>query len=94
LHKYHNILNVWDYFIIQIKLERFPLKTIYKLQVSSARPFKVLQIIEINTYVIKLSLFFDINSTFDMKELVIYKTQELIHDTPFDILFVLSSSLE
>ena len=29
-----------------------------------------------------------------MKELVIYKTQQLIHDTPFDIPIVLSSSLE
>jgi len=70
------------------------LKTIYKLQVSSATPFKVLQMIKLNTYVIKLSLNFDINSTFDMKELVIYKTQELIHDTPFDIPIVLSSSLK
>jgi len=61
--------------------------------VSSARPFKVLQMIESNNYVIKLSLNFDISSTFDMKDLVIYKMQQFILDTPFDILTVLSLSL-
>jgi hypothetical protein len=42
---------------------------------SNARPFKVLQMIESNNYVIKLPLNFDISSTFDMNNLVIYKTQ-------------------
>jgi len=42
---------------------------------SSAWPFKVLQMIESNNYIIKLTLNFDISSTFDMNDLVIYKTQ-------------------
>jgi hypothetical protein len=49
------------------------LETDHKLQVSSARPFKVLQMIKSNNYVIKLPLNFDISSTFNMKDLSIYK---------------------
>jgi 5-methylcytosine-specific restriction endonuclease McrBC GTP-binding regulatory subunit McrB len=33
LHKYHDELNVGDYFMIQIRLERCPLKIGHKLQV-------------------------------------------------------------
>jgi hypothetical protein len=39
--------------------------------------------IESNNYIIKLPLNFDISSTFDMKDLVIYKTQQPILDAPF-----------
>ena len=63
--------------MIQIRPERCPLETSHKLQVSSVRPFKVLKKIESNIYVIKLSLNFDISSTFDMKNLVIYKNNSL-----------------
>ena len=42
---YHDAFNVGDYFMIQIRPERYPLKTNHKLQISSARPFKVLQMI-------------------------------------------------
>jgi hypothetical protein len=63
----------------QIRLERCSLKTSHKLQVSSARPFKVLQMIESNNYVIKLSLNFDINSIFDMKDFIIYKIQPIFN---------------
>ena len=63
--------------MIQIKPERCPLETSHKLQVSSVRPFKVLKMIESNIYVVKLSLNFDISSTFDMKNLVIYKNNSL-----------------
>jgi len=66
------------------------LETSHKLQVSSVRTFKVLQMIESNSYVIKLPLNFDINSTFDMNDLVIYKTQQSIPDAPFDISTILS----
>jgi len=45
LHKYHDAFNVEDYFMIHIRLERCPLKTKHKLQISSARPFKVLVMI-------------------------------------------------
>jgi hypothetical protein len=67
------------YFMKQIRLERCSLKTSHKLQVSSARPFKVLQMIESNNYVIKLSLNFDINSIFDMKDFIIYKIQPIFN---------------
>ena len=79
--------------MIQIKLERCPLKTNHKLQVSNARTFKVLQTIESNNYVIKLLLNFDINSTFDIKDLFIYKTQQFILDTHFETLAQLFLSL-
>ena len=61
--------------MIQIRLERCLLKTSHKLQMSNAGPFKVLQMIGSNNYIIKLPLNFDISSTCDMKNLVIYKTQ-------------------
>jgi hypothetical protein len=75
LCKYHDAFNVEDYFMIQIRLEWCHLKTNHKFQMSSAWPFKVLQMIESNNYIIKLTLNFDISSTFDMNDLVIYKTQ-------------------
>ena len=74
-----NLHNVGDYFLIQIRPEWCPLENSHKLQVSSARPFKVLQIIESNSYVIKLLLNFDISSIFDMKDLVICKTRQPMH---------------
>ena len=55
--------------MIQIRLEQWPLETSHKLQVISARPFKVLQMIKSNNYIIKLSLNFDISSTLNMKDL-------------------------
>jgi hypothetical protein len=91
LLKYHDALNVGDYFMIQIGPERYPLKTDHKLQVSSARPFKVLQMIKSNNYVIKLPLSFDINSTFNIKDFSIYKIQP-IPDAPFDTSTSLSIS--
>ncbi|KAJ6888273.1 hypothetical protein NC652_029341 [Populus alba x Populus x berolinensis] len=90
--KYHDALNVGDYFMIQIRPERCPLETDHKLQVSSARPFKVLQMITSNNYVIKLPLNFDINSTLNMKDLSIYKIQPT-PDAPFDTPTSLSISL-
>ena len=57
------------------------------------RLFKVLQMIESNNYVIKLSLKFDISFTFNIKELIIYKTQQPIPDDHFETLALLSLSL-
>jgi len=92
LLKYHDALNVGDYFMIQIRLERCPLETDHELQVSSARLFKVLQMIKSNNYVIKLPLNSDISSTFNMKDLSIYKIQH-IPDASFDTPISLSISL-
>jgi hypothetical protein len=45
----------------------------------------MLKMIELNNYIINLSLNFDdISSTFDMKDLVIYKTQQLIPGDLFE----------
>jgi len=44
-----------------------------------------LQMIESNNYVIKLPLNFDISSTFNMKDLIIYKIQPILN-APFDTL--------
>jgi len=92
LLKYHDALNVEDYFMIQIRPERCPLETNHKLQVSSTRPFKVLQMIKSNNYVIKLPLNFDISSTFNMKDFSFYKIQPT-HDAHFDNPTSLSISL-
>jgi hypothetical protein len=92
LLKYHDAFNVGDYFMIQIRPEWCPLKTDHKLQVSSVKPFKVLQKIESNNNVIKLQLNFDISSTFNMKDLIIHKIQPII-DAPFDTPTSLSISL-
>jgi hypothetical protein len=48
--------------------------------------------IESNNYVIKLPLNFDISSTFNMKDLIIYKIQPIL-DAPFDTPTSLSISL-
>jgi hypothetical protein len=63
----------------QMRLEQCSLKTSHKLQVSSAKPFQMLQIIESNNYVIKLSLNFDISFIFDMKDFIIYKIQPIFN---------------
>ena len=79
--------------MIQIKLEECPLEISYKLQMISARSFKELQIIESNSYVIKLSLNFNISSTFYMKDLIIYKIQQSICDDHIETIAPLSLSL-
>jgi len=92
LLKYHDTFNVGDYFMIQIRPEQCPLETDHKLQVSSARLFKVLQMIESNIYIMKLPPNFDISFTFNIKDLIIYKTQP-IPDASFDTPTSLSISL-
>jgi hypothetical protein len=49
--------------------------------------------IESNNYVIKQPLNFDISSTFDMKDFAIYKTQQSLHNDPFETSYSLSLSL-
>ena len=63
--------------MIQIHPERCSLKINHKFQVGSVRPFKVLQMIKSNSYVIKLPSNFDINSIFNMKDFVLYKIQHI-----------------
>jgi hypothetical protein len=87
---YHDIFNVEDYFVIQISPEQFPLKINHKFQVGSVRPFKVLQMNKSNSYVIKLPSNFNIISTFNMKDFVLYKIQPIFnaHFENPDLLFL------
>lgn len=64
LYRCHNEFNARDYVIIQTRPKQYPLKTNKKLQTHSAYPFKVLQQVGPNAYVIDLPLDFDISSTF------------------------------
>lgn len=91
---YHDVLNIEDYFMIQIRLESCPLRMSHKLQSSSVKPFKVLQMIESNNHVFKLPLKFDISSTFNMNDLVIYITQQSFRGGPFETFAILSLYLE
>ena len=75
-----------DYFMIQIIPKWCLQKPIKNLQRSNAKPFKVLQMIESNSYVIKFPSNFDISSTFNMKDMLIYKIQKHIFNDPLMIL--------
>jgi len=77
--------------VIQISPERCPLKINHKFQVGNIRPFKVLQMIESNSYITKLTSNFDISSTLNMKDFVLYKIQ-LISNAHFEnpVLLLLS----
>ena len=70
--------------MIQIRLERFPSGTVKKLQARSASPFNVLKQMGPNAYVIDLPYDYGISSSFNIKDLVAYKSPTTIPDTPFD----------
>uniref|UniRef100_A0A2N9F448 Chromo domain-containing protein n=1 Tax=Fagus sylvatica TaxID=28930 RepID=A0A2N9F448_FAGSY len=74
---------VADYVMIRIRPERFPSGTVKKLQARSASPFKVLKRIGSNAYVIELPPDYDINSTFNIEDLIAYKGPATIPDDPF-----------
>ena len=67
----------------RIRPERFPSGTVKKLQARSAGPFKVLQQIGSNAYVIELPSDYGISSTFNIEDLVAYKGPATILDDPF-----------
>jgi len=58
--------------MIQIRPERFPLRTNRKLHARSVGPFKVLQRVGPNAYVLDLPLDLGLRSTFNVKDLVGY----------------------
>ena len=70
--------------MIQIRPERFPFGTVKKLQACSTGPFKVLKWIGLNAYVIDLPYDYGISSSFNIEDLVAYKSPTTIPDTPFD----------
>jgi hypothetical protein len=69
--------------MIRIRPERFPSGIVKKLQARSASPFKVLKRIGSNAYVIELPPDYDINSTFNIEDLIAYKGPSTIPDDPF-----------
>ena len=70
--------------MIRIRPEQFPPGTVKKLQACSAGPFKVLKRMGPNAYVIDLPHNYGINSSFNIEDLVGYKSSTAIPDTPFD----------
>ena len=83
-HRRHVEFQEGDYVMIQIRPELFPSRTIKKLQACSARPFKVLKRMGPNAYVIDLPHDYSISSSFNIEDLVAYKSPTAIPDTPFD----------
>ena len=63
-YRCYNELNVGDYVMIQTRPKKYPLKTNKKLQTHYAYPFKVLQQVDPNIYVIDIPFDFDSSSTF------------------------------
>ena len=68
--------------MIWIQLEWFPSRTVKKLQAHNAEPFKVLKQMGPNAYVIDLPYDFGISSSFNIEDLVAYKSSTVIPDTP------------
>jgi len=71
--------------MIWIRPEQFPSGTNKKLYAHSARPFKVLQQVDSNAYVLDLPHDFGISSSFNIKDLVAYHKPFPILNNPFDI---------
>ena len=76
-HRRHAEFQVGDYVMIRIQAERFPSGPVKKLQARSAGPFKVLKRIGPNAYVIDLPHDYGISSSFNIENLVAYKTPQL-----------------
>jgi hypothetical protein len=74
-----------DYVMIRIRPERFLSGTNRKLHACSARPFKVLQEVGPNAYVLDLPHDFGISSTFNIEDLVAYHKSLPILNDPFEI---------
>ena len=70
--------------MIRIWLERFPSRTVKKLQARSAGPFKVLKRMGPNAYVIDLPHDYGISSSFNIEDLVACNSPTTNPDTPFD----------
>jgi len=71
--------------MIQNRHEQFLSGTNRKLHARSAGPFKVLQRVGPNAYVLDLPLDFGINFTFNIADLVAYQKQYPIPNYPFEM---------
>jgi len=58
--------------MVRIYLKEFPSVTVKILHACSAEPFKILNKLNCNTYVINLSRDYDISCTFNVNDLVNY----------------------
>ena len=70
--------------MIRIRFEWFPSGIVKKLQARSANPFKVLKQMGPYAYVINLPHDYGISFSFNIEDLVVYKSLTAIPDTPFD----------
>jgi len=71
--KIYKAFNAGDHVIVQIYPKRFPLGTVKMLHVSSAAPFKILNKLNYNTYIIDLPRNYGISCTLNINDLVDYK---------------------
>jgi len=85
LHRRHNEFNVGDYVMIWIRPNRFSSGANRKLHARSAGPFKVLQRVGPNAYVLDLPHDFGISSIFNIEDLVAYHKSLPIPNDPFEI---------
>jgi len=72
--KIFKIFNVGDYVMVRIYSKQFLSGTVTMLHVRSAGSFKILNKLNCNTYVIDLLRDYDINCTFNVNDLVDYKS--------------------
>ena len=84
VHRCHVEFQIEDYVMIWIRPERFPFGIVKKLQAPSAGSVKVLKQIGPNAYVINLPHDYGISSSFNIEDLVAYKSPTVIPDTLFD----------
>ena len=67
--------------MVWIRSERFPLRTVKKLDTHSASPFQILKKLNANAYIIDLPNDFGISSTFNDKDLWIIRILTLTQTT-------------
>jgi hypothetical protein len=84
IHQRHMEFQVGDYVMIRIRPKQFPSRSVKKLQVRSARLFKILKRVGPNAYLLDLPPDYGISSTFNIEDLVAFKGTAVILDTPFD----------
>jgi hypothetical protein len=76
---------MWETVMIRITSEWFLLRTNQKLYPCNAGPFKVLQQVDPNAYVFDLPLDFDISSTFNIEDLIVYEKPHPIPNDHFEM---------
>ena len=70
--------------MVWIRPERFPSGTVKKLHACSAGPFQILKKLNYNAYVIDFPPDFGINFTFNIEDLVDYKSPDYNPNNPLD----------